>query len=107
MSHLFHNSAVDLFDTSLPVDNYVVEFLGQNTDNVFEICVDFAIATGTFGATYGNKNVSVFFNHSVKNTETRLVEQLDRTLCIAVLDIFYNIFSDVVDSGFHFNAQSR
>ena len=105
MRDFFHNSAVYLLDSRLAVDDDVVEFLGQNADNVLKIRVDFAVATCAFRATYGDKRIAVFFNHSVKNAEARFVEKFDCRARVAVLNVLDYAFSYIVNCGFHFNAK--
>ena len=78
MRHLFHNSAVYLLDARFAVYHDVVEIFGQNADDVFQIRVDFAVASRAFGTSHRNKRITVFFHHSVEYTETRFVEKLDR-----------------------------
>ena len=92
-----HNSSVDLLDTRLAVDNYIIEVVCQQADDLFKIGVHLAVATGCLWPSDSKEAELLLFKHGIENTEPCFVEHLDRFFRATFLNASDDLFTDTVE----------
>jgi hypothetical protein len=101
----FHDSAVDLFDAGLPIDDDIIEIAREQADDLFQIGVHLAVAAGGLRTADGEKGEAVLFHNRVKDAEPGFPEHLDGLPGLAGFNVMYDGLADIVKRFFGADAQ--
>ena len=107
MRDLLHDAAADLLDAGLAVDDHIVKVVGEHADDLLEVGVDRAVASGGLRTADGKEGKAVTLDHGVEDAEARLVEHLDGLAVLAALRGLDHFIADVVDGVLDVHAQRR
>ena len=104
MRDLFEDTAVDLLDPGLAVDDDIIEIIYQKTDDLAQIGIDRAVAACGFRPADCEKCKPVCLLHRVKKAETRFGQYVLRVLELS-RHILRNAAADLIERLRDLNAE--
>ena len=105
MGDLFHDAAVDLLDPRLTVNDHIVEVIGKQVNDLFQIGVDLAVAARRLRPPDGEKGEGAALHHGVEDAIARLAQKLDGLAGRTVLHGGNNALANVVQRFAYLHAQ--